>query len=454
MEKKMMAVALGAAMTLSLIGAPTASAQVTCPAHAHAETATVAYCDENGRATCEDRCVCDRGWHPRDRSQPVSDSNPCVRNVRGDRDGDGTVDIPNTVCLAPARELTVPGGLIVCQCPDALDTEDRNGDGTPDHDADQNGIRETRRVRVDWDRHERRAMGVALTGVVQTCMAASSGLATQAEIDAAAIERRLTWLEQQIRTICGTTDETATPDDVAEDCARFREEALRGGVTSITIGDRNYTLGEFAERVMGRLAEIDATNQRQDDQLAVIDGRVTALERGWRGFLNATHIRLGGFGRLGFSTAGPATGAGGVSAELLFRFGDAPIGAYGRIEFGGQETAWNVGGSMYLAGGAGLTYFTGGRRDTTLSLGFWAEDLLEPFADVPGQEVEGSHLGVSVGAELSVSIPLPGDAYWVRIRGAVALADSQRYFVNNGVLGVLSGAYIAPSLGLEFQPDL
>ncbi len=108
---------------------------------------------------------------------------------------------------------------------------------------------------------------------------------------------------------------------------------------------------------------------------------------------------------------------------------------------------------MYLAGGAGLAIFTGGRRDTTIGLGFWAEDLLHPFADGP-TEVQGSSRGVAIGAELSLSIPLPGDAHWVRIRPALAVGHSERYYISdNGAFSVLPGAYIAPSLAIEFQPD-
>lgn len=456
MKKMMMSVAFGAAMVLTVSNTVSnASAQeAECPPHSHAES-SVAMCTEAGVVECVDVCECDRGFHPRDRDAPVSSTNPCVRNVRGDRDGDGTVDISNTVCIGDARERTVSGGFVVCQCPDALDTEDRNGDGTVDHDADQDGIQETRRVRVDWDRLERRAMGVPMSGVIYDCMSASTGLSTQAEIDTGAIERRLAWLEQQIRTICGTTDEAATPDDIHEDCEEFRRAALAGSPTTITIGDTEMTLGEFAERVMGRLAEIDETNGRQDDDIAALDGRVTALERdggALRDLADATHLRVGGFGRLGFSTAGPATGAGGASAELLFRFGDLPIGAYGRLEFGGQETGWGVGASLYLSGGAGLTYFTGGRRDTTVSLGLFAEDLLEPFADDPAG-IGGSEIGVALGAELSASLPLPGDAYWVRIRAGISISYSERYHLDQGAFSVLTGAYIAPTLGLEFQPD-
>ena len=439
-----------AAMILFL-GAPTVSAQdMQCPDNAHLGT-EVRACSASGVVDLDCVCVCDRGYHPRDAGQPVSSSNPCVRNVRGDRDGNGTVDISNTVCIGDARAVTVPGGFIVCQCPDALDTTD--------HDADQDGMQETRRVSVLWDRHERRAMGVPMSGAIFTCMA-ENGLATQSEIDGAAMEQRLTWLETQIRTICGS-EADATPDDVHEDCVAFHDAALASGgsaPTTITVGGNEYTLGDFAQRVLGRLSEIDATNERQDDDIAAIDGRVTALEaRPDGGFLrdlaDATHIRIGGFGRLGFSTAGPATGAGGASLELLFRFGDLPVGAFLRGEFGGQETGWDVGSSMYLSGSVGFSIFTGGRRDTTIGLGFFAEDLLHPFADAP-DSVQGSHLGVAVGAELSLSIPLPGDAHWMRIRPALAIGHSERYYISdNGAFSVLPGAYIAPSLAIEFQPD-
>lgn len=421
-----------------LITPALASANACHDGTPHAHTVDVPMCSAS-RLSCEASCVCDRGYHA---AGSLANGDPrCVRNRRGDTDGDGIVDIAPLVCAFGA----VLNRRGTCECPEEL------------------GARNVL-VPIFLVPARRRALGLPARGSAQTCIDPLATAGERNSLDGVLLAA----LDERTRIICGS-DESATPEEVLADCRETRVliDSIRNGAGSVTItyGDRTLTPQEAFDLIVGKIGEIEGRlteleawrEETVDPTLVNHEERITALETGsnaWRDFLNATHLRLGGFGRLGFSTAGPATGAGGGNLELLFRFGSAPVGVFLRGEFGGQSTGYGIGGSLYLAGGVGLAIFTGGRRDTTIGLGFWAEDLLHPFADAP-DAVQGSHLGVAVGVELSVSIPLPGDAYWVRIRPGIAFAHAERYYIgDNAQFSVISGAYIAPSLSIEFQPDL
>ncbi len=429
-----------------------ASAQ-ECPsglAHAHTNR-TVSACSGSA-VECVETCVCNRGYHPRDSGAP-SASNPCVEDapIYGSghdplcgfgavRDEDGDCRCPAE--LAPRTSLHME----MLTVPIARDLASR---GTIE--ALTPLIREQR-----LERMERRDELIAVF-VCHDPMASgmASGSVNSVLVDA---------IDQRTRILCDSA-EGASDEQVLADCRATRElidsiRNLRPGSVTIHYGDRDYTVQEFVDELLvpkfgeieQRLSALEGRVGELEDTSVDHERRIDNLEAAWHTFLDVTHIRLGGFGRLGFLASGPATGAGGAAGELLFRFGDAPVGFYGRIEFGGQETGYDVGGSLYLSGGAGLAFFTGGRRDTTIGIGLLAEDLLEPFADDP-LGVMGSEVGVALGAEASASIPLPGDLYWIRIRAGLAVAYGERSHMSNGVFTTTSGVYVAPSLGLEFQPD-
>ncbi len=443
--KTMLWFSVACAATVLFIGAPTASAQYperAChPDTPHAHTS----CDARVSGTaCEavEHCVCDEGY-VMDGSLPNGDPN-CVRPRRGGSGGGGSATTRTQICDEEILGTRRAGDRCVC-------TEANIAAGA------------IGTVPVFVPATVRRAHGWASHGDARLCVFPMTGRPGPDTEWREYVESWLRQLDMENAIICGS-DEGATREERLDDCRATRElieripSLMGGGDIMVTVEGQEMPLQEFVTLFVTKVGEHEVRITRLEERMDDLEPRVAALEaRPDGGFLrdlaDATHLRVGGFGRLGFSTAGPATGAGGAAAELLFRFGDLPLGAYGRLEFGGQETGYDVGASMYLAGGAGLAIFTGGRRDTTIGLGFWAEDLLHPFADGP-TEVQGSSRGVAIGAELSLSIPLPGDAHWVRIRPALAVGHSERYYISdNGAFSVLPGAYIAPSLAIEFQPD-
>lgn len=405
----------------------------SCPAHAHLQ-AEIRACVASGVEFGDCACVCDRGYHPRDSAQPVSSSNPCVR----DEPSWGSYRDP--LCAFGA----VRGDNGECMCPDTL------------------GARRARTLVVvsrdfasaiadqieDYDSLRRERGPVALQACINPLATAGENGSAQALL--------LDALDSNLRIICAAP-ETATDEAFRQACIDTR--ALIDSIgprTTIHYGDREYTFNEFVNDVLvPKFAEIEGRLSALEARVDDLEPRVEALENrpdALRTFLDVTHARLGAGVRLGYLVDSMATFAGFATGELLIRFGDAPVGMFGRIEFGGQTSGWDVGESLYLAGGAGLAFFTGGRRDTTISLGLFAEDLLEPFADDP-QGVMGSEVGVALGVEVAASIPLPGDAHWVRLRPGIDLAYGERSFMDNDVFTTASGFYFAGTLGVEFQPD-
>ncbi len=395
---------------------------------------------------CTQSCVCDTGFHSRG---TLANGDPdCVRNVRGDTNGDGVVDVriyPN-VCVDGAVRVG------------------RNGCGCPPAPV---GERPRRLVPTFISGADRRAEGLPANGQAQMCIIydpLAGGMAPSAPnrvlVDA---------IDQNLRILCGAAA-GADAEEVTAGCTETRAlidsiRNLRPGSVTIHYGDRNYTIQEFVDELLvPKFGEIE-------QRLSALEGRVSELEtevhddivpriealesrpagsNTLRLLADETHVRLGAVGRLGFLLSGPATGAGAASGELVFRFGESHVGLYARIEFGAQETARGVGGSLYLSGGAGLTFFAGGRHSTTVSFGLFAEDFLEPWGDDP-HGVMGSEIGVSLGAEVSASIPLSDT---VRLRLGLALAYGERSSIVNDTFTTTGGVYLAPSIGLEFQPDL
>ena len=374
-------------------------------------------------------CVCDTGYV---QHGELANGDPDCRRRASGSGGSGSASsssggaIYPSICVGDAA----PHGS-TCECPDALDT-----DG---HDADDDGLQEVYRVTVRWDRRERRAMGVAMHGDIQTCLPASYALRSEDDVADAARDQRIAFLEEMVfGVLCGSTDyATASVDDIREDCVAAA--ARRGGIDTesgmIVLGDgTQLTLGEFAQNMVDRLADLgnrvtgleDWRRETVDPTLAAHETRLDALEALSRSF----HLRVGAYGLFGGLLSGPSTGAGGASLELIFRWGDLPVGSYVNGLFGGQSTGWNVGSSFHLAGGAGFIFFTGGRADTTISLGYFAETLLDPFMDGPG-EVDGDSLGVLHGGMLAASVPLPGDAHILRIEPALIVGGADRRFIDD-----------------------
>lgn len=407
-------------------------------------------CEARGTDTsCDaiERCVCDTGYHM---DGLLANGNPnCVRRGSGGGDGSSYGSYTDPLCAAGS----VRGSDGECMCPESL------------------GARRYRTLTIvsrsfaesiadqieDFDQIRRHGRVVALQVCIDPLASAGASGSLPGVISGLA--------EQGMRIICGSAA-GATDEQVLANCAETRTliESIRNlapGATTITYDGNTYTIQAFVDEVLvriigeiqGRLTTLEGTVREHGEVLGDHEERIDNLELAWNNLLDVTHVRFGGVGRLGFLIDGPATGAGAATGELLIRFGSAPVGFYGRIEFGGQETGYDVGGSLYLSGGAGFAFFTGGRRDTTISLGLFAEDLLEPFADDP-MGVLGSEVGVALGAELSASMPLPGDLYWIRIRAGLGIAYGERsYISDNGAFTTVSGPYVAPSLGLEFQPD-
>ena len=295
------------------------------------------------------------------------------------------------------------------------------------------------------DRMERRGDTVAVYGCIDP-------------MSAGATERLITdGYAEYVRILCTPGDAEPNPDaDLHQLCTDTR--ALIDSIvprTTIHYGDRDYTFNEFVSGVLvpkfgeieGRLSALENTVHEHGVALADHETRISALEH----LLRAIHLRFGAFGLLGGELSGPMTGAGGASGELLVRFGDLPVGMYGRLYFGGQSTGWGVGSSFFLAGGAGFTLFTGGRADTTISLGYYGETLLDPY--MATHAFPHDSLGTTNGAQLLASFPIPG-AHIVRIEaGLVAGFAERRLMDQNGVFRTPSDAFLAGMLGLVIQPD-
>jgi hypothetical protein len=462
-KTNILTVALIAATTL--IGASTASAQADDPCmgdqaaeHVHNDCEMLEASTYDGEAglcsTPHTRvvCVCNDGYTPHGE---LANGDPDCRRRASGGGGSGSAssssggEIYPSICVGDA----VPHGSS-CECPDALDT-----DG---HDADNDGLQEVYRVTVRWDRRERRAMGVGARGDIQTCLPNSYALRSEDEVADAARDQRIAFLEEMVfGVLCGSTDyATASVDEIREDCVAAA--AARGGIDTdsgvIIFGDGTQTtLGEFAQNMVDRLADLgnrvtaleDWREDTVDPTLANHEARLDALEALSRSF----HLRVGAYGLLGGLLSGPMTGAGGASLELIFRWGDLPVGSYVNGMFGGQSTGWNVGESFHLAGGAGFVFFTGGRADTTISLGYFAETLLDPFMDGPG-EVDGDSLGVLHGGILSASFPLPGDAHVVRIEPALIVGGADRRFIDDqAIFRSTFDASVSGMLRIVIQPD-
>ncbi len=155
---------------------------------------------------------------------------------------------------------------------------------------------------------------------------------------------------------------------------------------------------------------------------------------------------MAAFGLVGIHTAGPLTGAGGLSLGLHFRPDSAPLDIYARGQLGWQATGFNVGDTPYVSGAAGVGIYLGAtRRDAMLMIGLWGENLWDPAADAP-DELQADSLGWGFGAEVAVSIPLHP---YFRLVPGVAVGGGERRYLDNGSMVVLNGAIIEPFVRLE-----
>lgn len=437
MEKKMiLAVAFGAAMVLCL-GASTVSAQaLECPAHSHVEREITA-CGPT--VTCDEMCVCDRGYHPRNAGQPVSDANPCVRDARDW----GSYSDP--LCAAGA----VRNARGECECPTALAPRIHRHITI----VTREGAELIRDQIEDYDRLRSRGRTVALMVCTDPLASAGApGSPQRVVTDAYA---------QGLRILCAAP-ETATDEELLELCTETR--ALIDSIeerTTIHYGDRDYTFqdfvteilvpkfGEIEERLSGleawRTERVDPTLDDHEERITALEGRPNSGPRLADGS-NSFTLSVGAFGLVGFHTAGPMTGAGGLSLGLHFRPDTAPLDIYARAQLGWQATGYNVGDTPYVAAAAGVSIYLGEtRRDTMLMLGLWGENLWDPAADAP-DELQADSLGWAFGGEAAVSIPLHP---YVRLVPGVGIGYGERRFIHNGAMVVLDGAVISPFVRLE-----
>ncbi len=322
------------------------------------------------------------------------------------------------------------------------------------------------RVSINLSAAYRRGLGLPLRGAVQACidpLAAGGETGSGPDIVLSAVDSR-------VDILCGTA-EGATAAQALQDCRDTRTliESIRNlapGSITIHYGDRNYTIQEFIDEVLVvKLSEIvtDLAELRRwreqdvDPTLLNHEGRITALEHrplaapvvAVPDGANSLTLRVGAEGRLGFMPGGPSTGALGATAGMFFRPNDANVDIYARATFGGQYTGMRVGESFYLSGGGGVSIYLGeSRRDTTLQLGIFAEDLLSPGADTPGVDVMGSQLGFTFGGELAVEVPLGHSLF---LRPALAVGYAERYRITRQMFDTMSGVNISPSIALEAQ---
>jgi hypothetical protein len=423
-----------AAMFLTF-GASTVSAQHCHPDTPHVHTTCEGRVGEARTCDLIENCVCDDGFHA-DGNLANGDPN-CVANASASRTGSSPHGGAPPVCDPEllGTELSPRG---ICRCTE--EAYSRGGIGTSyvfisvaDRRAHGLPIQgEARGCYVYGANHSLEWLGTWRQSVDESIAGLRSALLAMCDqplpegVDAAS----LTWV--QIQEMCRTT------------------RAMIGGTSP---GDTNIgpRLTEIDNRIIGIRDDIDELRQTVEHhtaELADHESRITALEH----ILRAIHIRVGAFGLFGGELNSLTTGAGGVSGELLVRMGDLPIGFYGRIYFGGQYSAWGVGGSFYVGGGGGVTAFFGDRNATTLSLGYHGDTLLDPY--VQGDRFPHDSLGTMNGAQLLVSIPLPGDAHIVRIEASLIAGLAERRLIDQaGVFRTPQDAFLAGTLGIVIQPD-
>ncbi len=391
---------------------------------------------------CIEECSCDRGYHM---SGSLTNGDPrCVRNVRGDTNGDGRVDVFPPVC--------VDGGVLVrgaCECQAALV-----------------GAR-IRPFITRVSREDRRAHDLPLDGVAWSC---SDPMATG--MMPGAPDRILVDRSDQFARILCASAEGASDEQMQNSCRATRAlidsiPNIRGGVVTIHHGDRNYTVQEFVDELLvpkfgeiaQRLMTLEGTVREHGETLIDHEERLTGLRTDVDGLLarpapvvagpdgrNSVTMAVGLFGLYGLHTAGPTTAAGGLSLALHLRPGLAPLDIYARVQLGGQYTGYSVGGSPYVSAAAGVSIYLGdSRRKTMLQLGLWGEDLWDPASD-PAGDLQADSIGWSFGGEIAVSIPLHPNA---RLVLGVAIGAGERRYLGNGALAVLNGAVIQPFVRLE-----
>ncbi|MCK9361519.1 hypothetical protein M0Q28_04845 [Patescibacteria group bacterium] len=430
-----------ASATLALSLASTAQAQDSCPAHAHLR-AEVRACGASG-ADFDCTCVCDAGYSPRDGGVP-SASNPCERN----EPSWGSYSDP--LCAFGAER----GANGECMCPASLGSRRARSLVIVTRD-----FAESIADQIENFDSVRRGRGVV---ALQACI---DPLAT-AGADGSAQALLVDAIDQRTRILCGSA-EGASDEQVLADCRATREliESIRGmraGQVTIHHGDRDYTVQEFVDSVLvplfgeiqSRLAALEAQVGDHEERLDELEPRVAALEArpapspdasGSDG-RNSFTLAVGAFGLVGIHTAGPMTGAGGLSLALHYRPDLAPLDIYARAGMGWQLTGYSVGDTPYVAGAAGVSIYLGAtRRDTMLEIGLWGENLWDPASD-PAAELQADSLGWSFGGELAVSIPLHPN---VRLVPGVAIGGGERRYLGNGDLVVLNGAVITPTVRIE-----
>jgi hypothetical protein len=448
MKKMMFSAAFCAVMTLSFSFAVSgASAQEyperTClPGTPNAHTTCEGRLDPAHPESCVSysRCVCDDGYVM---NGSLSNGDPnCVRPARrsGSGGGSGTTAPRQQICDEELLGTRRAGDRCVC-------TEANIAAGA------------IGTVPVFVPATVRRAHGWASHGDARLCVFPMSGQPGPDTEWREYIESWIRQLDMENAIICGS-DEGATREERLDDCRATRElieripSLMGGGDIMVTVEGQEMPLQDFVTLFVRKVGELIVRVTGLEERMDDLEPRVAALEArsdggGLQTFLSSMHLRIGAFGMVGGMLPGPATGAGGASLELLFRFGDLPVGAYGRIHFGGQSTGWNVGETMFLSGGAGFTLFTGGREDTTLALGYYGETLVDPY--VAGDAFPHDSAGVAHGAEFSASLPIPGVS-WLRIRGSIIGAWAERRLIDDqGVYSTPQAFYLAGTLGFEGQ---